>query len=372
MQQNYNNLSVGILSGGKSSRMGQDKALLTINSMQFMNIIVDEMSTFSEVLVSVDDKSKYDYLSQTLVVDEHKNIGPIEGIYQVLKHAHNEYVFVCAVDMPFLKKELAMYMAEFISSDFDCYVLMDEDRVHPLCAIYSKKILPIIEDLIKNEKYRLTDILALTRTKYIRLEQSCFDKKVVKNINTKDQYKKLILPVVFCVSGVKNSGKTGLIIKLINEFIKEDYKVAVIKHDGHDYTMDYEGTDTARFTEAGAMASIIFSDKKYSLNASSEKSIEELILLAAGADIILLEGMKTSHYPKIEVIRGAVSKEVVCSEETIMCVATDIPAFASTRPVFDLDDVKSIYNHVKKHLGLELVEDEISKNHGGSGACSVS
>ena len=92
------------------------------------------------------------------------------------------------------------------------------------------------------------------------VETSCFDKRVVKNINTKEEYVRLVLPVVFCVSGVKDSGKTGLIVKLINEFITQDYTVAVIKHDGHEYEMDHEGTDTWCFTRAGAKCSAIFSD----------------------------------------------------------------------------------------------------------------
>lgn len=119
-------------------------------------------------------------------------------------------------------------------------------------------MLPVIKELIDKGQYRLMNILHAGRTKYIRLETSCFDKRVVKNINTKEEYVRLVLPVVFCVSGVKDSGKTGLIVKLINEFITQDYTVAVIKHDGHEYEMDHEGTDTWCFTRAGAKCSAIF------------------------------------------------------------------------------------------------------------------
>ncbi len=349
-------LSIGILSGGKSSRMGQDKALLQINSQQFLNKLVKEFKSFEDLLVSVDKAAKYDELPARQIVDQHQDIGPIEGIYQVISHADNEYVFVCAVDMPFVTRELAAYMAEFISSDYDCYCIRDEERVHPLCAIYSKSMLPVIEKLIAAGKYRLVDILNQVRTKYIQLEQSCFDVKTVKNINTRDEYRKLLLPVVFCVSGVKNSGKTWLIAKLINEFIKEHYQVAVIKHDGHDYQMDYENTDTFRFTQAGAFKSIIFSDTKYSMNAAGKKSAGELLDLAADADIIILEGMKDSCYPKVEVIRKSVSEASVCQEDTLICVAADFVFHeVFSCPVMDIDDIHGIFTCIKKFFGLELI-----------------
>ena len=121
-------------------------------------------------------------------------------------------MFICAADMPFITKELVAYMTEFISSDYDCYCMMDEDHIHPLCAIYSGNVLSVIKELIDKGQYRLMNILHAGRTKYIRLETSCFDKRVVKNINTKEEYVRLVLPVVFCVSGVKDSGKTGLIV----------------------------------------------------------------------------------------------------------------------------------------------------------------
>lgn len=348
-------ISTGVLAGGKSSRMGENKALLTINNKRFLDRITDELSIFDEVLVSAASKNDYKDIKYDIYEDEHKEIGPIEGIYQIVSHAANEYVFVCAVDMPFVSAELVSYMAEFISSDYDCYVMMDDNHIHPLCAIYSKAVLPVIEKLIAEGKYRLMGVLNSLRTKYIRLESTCFDKKVVKNINTKDEYKKLVLPAVFCVSAVKDSGKTGLIIKLINEFINDGYTVGVIKHDGHDYIMDYEGTDTSRYRAAGAVMSTIFSDTQYSVNFSGKKSLEDMIeLVKKECEIIIIEGAKKSKYPKVEVVRKEISDKIVCDEDSLICVATDVVSGDEVKcPVYGLDDITGIFLCVKKHLGLE-------------------
>ncbi|MCH5342681.1 MAG: molybdopterin-guanine dinucleotide biosynthesis protein B [Acetatifactor sp.] len=349
-------ISIGVLAGGKSSRMGQDKALLAIDDQRFLDRITKELGAFNEVLLSVANKGDYADTGLPAFVDEHREIGPLEGIYQLVKHASNEYVFVCAVDMPFVTAELVEYMAEFISSDHDCYVMTDEEHIHPLCAIYSKAVLPVIEELITEGRYRLREIFKRVRTKYIRLETSCFETKVLRNINTKEEYAKLVLPVVFCVSAVKDSGKTGLIIKLINEFIREGYRVGAIKHDGHDYVMDYEGTDTNRFFEAGAVVSSIFSDTKSSIQLAGKRTLEEMIDFAKKhCDIIVIEGAKYSLHPKIEVVRGAVSDSLVCDEHTLICVATDILSQDSVScPIYGLDDVGGIFLCVKKYFGLEF------------------
>lgn len=345
------NLSVGVLAGGKSTRMGQDKALLQLESKRFIDGICEELGGFSQVLISAAQKGAYEDTGFQVVYDEHSGIGPIEGIYQILTAAQEEYVFICAADMPFIKKELVAYMAEFISSDYDCYCLVDEDHVHPLCAIYSRKMLPVILEQIESGHYRLLSVLRAVRTKYIRLESSCFDKKVIRNINTREEYARLKLPMVFCVSGVKDSGKTGLIIKLINEFIGEGYSVAAIKHDGHEYVMDHEGTDTDRFRKAGAVCSAIFSDTQYSVNCAERTDLEYLLGLCGDVDVIIVEGMKHSAYPKVEVVRRERSLAPVCDMDTLICIATDVVSQEDVKcPVFGMDDVQGIFLCVKNHF----------------------
>lgn len=67
---------------------------------------------------------------------------------------------------------------------------------------------------------------------------------------------------VCAVCGVKNSGKTTLIEKLIREYTARGVRTAVIKHDGHDFACDIPGTDSSRFYEAGAYGTAVFSDNR--------------------------------------------------------------------------------------------------------------
>lgn len=142
-------------------------------------------------------------------------------------------------------------------------------------------------------------------------------------------------PILIAVSGVKNSGKTTLITKLIPRLVNLGYKVATIKHDGHDFQSDIEGTDSYKHKEAGAYGSAIFSKTKFMVvKEQAEISEKELVNYFPEANIILLEGFKHSNYPKIEIVRKGISKDYVCKEETIIALATDLE--------YDFKDVKTI------------------------------
>lgn len=360
MRKETKRLSVGILAGGESSRMGQDKALIRIGNERIIDRVSGELKGFSEVIVSAGKPGLYEELGFPIVYDEYKGIGPIEGLRQVLSAAKEDHVFICAADMPHIKKELAEYIAGYISTDYDCYVIADEDHIQPLCAIYSKAVLPVIEELIREGKYRLREIFSRVRTKYITLELTCFDKKTVRNINTRKELLEDEKPFVFCVSGFSDSGKTGLIVKLINEFIADGFSVGVIKHDGHDVFSDVPGSDTERFERAGASAAAVFSEKRsmqyYSESADEGMIIEAMQRMKAPPDVIIIEGLKASAYPRIEVIRSSISEKCVCDPKTLICIATDCISPENVNcPVFGLDDVRGIFLCLRDYFGLSFL-----------------
>ena len=80
-----NGITMGILAGGKSSRMGQDKAHLPWGEKTFLEHLVEETSGFDEVLISVGSVAHWSDSPYQLVVDELNEFGPAEGIYQLLK-----------------------------------------------------------------------------------------------------------------------------------------------------------------------------------------------------------------------------------------------------------------------------------------------
>lgn len=106
-------------------------------------------------------------------------------------------------------------------------------------------------------------------------------------------------PFFYCISGYKNTGKTTLITKLIPELTKKGYQVAVIKHDGHDFEPDVPGTDSDRHRKSGAYATAVFSNHRIMITKEYENASERMLAWAfPEADIILIEGLKHSDYPK--------------------------------------------------------------------------
>ncbi len=133
-------------------------------------------------------------------------------------------------------------------------------------------------------------------------------------------------PIIAAVCGVKNSGKTTLIEKLISGLGARGRHVAVIKHDGHDFHCDIPNTDTYRFTEAGAFGVAAFSQNRAFVHRVGTGDTEaDLTPLFPEADVILIEGLKNSSCPKIELVRSAVSDHPVSNREGRFLIVSDLP-----------------------------------------------
>lgn len=132
-------------------------------------------------------------------------------------------------------------------------------------------------------------------------------------------------PAVLAVSGVHNSGKTTLLEKLLPILKRKGLKVGVIKHDGHDFTPDVPGTDSYRLREAGAEGVAVYSGTRYALTEVFRLTEQDLLALFErhGYDLVLLEGYKSSGWPKIEVVRRAVSDAPVSFQP--LAIVGDIP-----------------------------------------------
>ena len=141
-------------------------------------------------------------------------------------------------------------------------------------------------------------------------------------------------PAVLAVGGVHNSGKTTLLEKLLPALRGRGLKVGVIKHDGHDFTPDVPGTDSYRLREAGAEGVAVFSGNRYLLTEEFRLNEQDLLALFErhGYDLVLMEGFKESGWPKIEVVRSAISKEPASFEP--LAVVGDVPGadFALDEP----------------------------------------
>lgn len=114
------------------------------------------------------------------------------------------------------------------------------------------------------------------------------------------------MALTFQIIGYKKSGKTLITTALVRQLSAQQLRVGVLKHDAHTSSMDVPGTDTARFSDAGAQAVLLQSANGtfYHQTTPQMPPVSALIAqLPATTDVILLEGFKQADYPKLVLLR---------------------------------------------------------------------
>lgn len=162
---------------------------------------------------------------------------------------------------------------------------------------------------------------------------------------------------VWGVVGWKNSGKTGLMERLVSEFVGRGLTVSTLKHAHHTFDVDHEGKDSHRHRVAGATEVLLASRNRWALmhelRAEDEPSLEDLLAKLAPVDLILVEGYKRDRHPKIEAHRKDTGQPLIApGDETVRAIASDSGARADGRPTFDLNDTQSISDFIAAELDL--------------------
>lgn len=182
-----------ILAGGKSSRMGADKALLEFEGKNFIRIIADELSFFEEKIIARGNNSSLSELEGNLwkiIPDEYPDHGPIGGLHAALKECESEAMFCVSCDIPLMKGELAGKMCDAMGDDIDAVIAVTDDgKIHPLCGVYQKELYHLMKEHILQDNNRLMSVLKKSRVKYVDLDVAT--SKQLTNVNTRSEYEKL-------------------------------------------------------------------------------------------------------------------------------------------------------------------------------------
>ncbi|MBE0416066.1 MAG: molybdenum cofactor guanylyltransferase [Dehalococcoidia bacterium] len=160
-----------VLAGGKSLRLGRDKALEEIGRQSLIERVIERLSPLGNEIVVVTSSSDHlpDF-NMRRVYDIYPGKGPIGGIYSGLKAAPSFHSLVVACDMPFLNIALLRYLIE-LSPGFDVVIPRVEGKVEPLHAVYSKNCLAPIEALLYEGKLRIADFFPEVRVRYVEEDE---------------------------------------------------------------------------------------------------------------------------------------------------------------------------------------------------------
>lgn len=140
--------------------------------------------------------------------------------------------------------------------------------------------------------------------------------------------------------GKSGTGKTTFLEQLVPELKRRGLRVAMVKHDAHQFEMDRPGKDTWRFAQAGADAVIISNAAQAALieHPPRELTLDEVISRLPPADLILTEGYKSEHNPKMELHRKSLNRPLLTPPEELVALITDEPMPVSV-PQLALDDI---------------------------------
>ena len=163
---------------------------------------------------------------------------------------------------------------------------------------------------------------------------------------------------VLGIVGWSGSGKTSLLVEVLPILKEHGLKVSTMKHAHHRFDVDKPGKDSFRHREAGASEVLVVTSSRWVLMHESreepEPSIESLIERMTPVDLLLIEGFKTHHHPKLEIHRDSEGKPLICPEDPeIVAVASDIPLPGLKIPRLDLNDPVAIADFILAYTGLK-------------------
>ena len=349
-------VTVIVLAGGKSKRMGADKALIEWKGKPLLWQIVErfQRAGFSVIVAGgpYEWAQRLKGLPVPVVADlpAHEGFGPLAGIEAGLLSiktqppvtcpvSHVPLIGVVACDLPFADPNLLSWLAGQIG-DADAVVPIVDGEPQPLHAVYARSCLPHLVAQLESQDKSVKSFLRRLKVVWVSEEewQKVADPICLKaHLNEPEDLNRwqissnglfatrhsplAAVPVISFV-GFSGSGKTTLIERLVQRLTAKGYKVGVIKHHhgqrdmGHgarDTGIDVEGKDTWRYRQSGAAITALVAPDGMTLflpqeNLTAEEAVERLTRQLP-VDLILVEGFKRSSFPKFIVLPPKMSVE---------------------------------------------------------------
>lgn len=180
-----------ILAGGKSIRLGYNKAFAMINKQSLIERVIDRLSSISRTILIVTNQDQLNLiqvarLKGKIVVDLLPDGGPLVGIYTGLEYSNTYYNLVVACDMPFLNTALLRYMFD-LAPNSDVVVPKIGNKTEPLHAMYSKNCIPYIRPMLQTGRLQTWQLFDRVNTRFVtELEIMRYDPLCLSffNINT--------------------------------------------------------------------------------------------------------------------------------------------------------------------------------------------
>lgn len=162
-----------IFAGGKSSRMGEDKALLpfgscnTLSEYQYTKL----SKIFSQVYIVTKNCTKFDFEAQCIEDIPSKEAAPTFGFVAAFEKLDVEKIFVLSVDTPFISQEVVKQLFSEDTKECDATIARVCGKIHAMCGIYHRSLLPELHYMMQHSKHKLGLLLQTANTHYVDFKE---------------------------------------------------------------------------------------------------------------------------------------------------------------------------------------------------------
>lgn len=306
-------LGLIILAGGRSSRMGRDKAALPWRDATLLTdlLLRSQAVAFDDIVVSANRPPDLSALPPELaarvriVADDCQDCGPLGGMEAAFRACTCSYCLVLSVDLPFYDfspvKRLLPELAQM--PQVDLFLPISESRPQPLAAIYRREeALKAMQAALAAGKRR---VLSIADALAVRILDDAGEPILYENINTPPAYKDALaidanrrraVPVISISAARSGEGKTSLAVQIIAELTRRGYAVSYVKSTHHSRCWEKRGSDTDRAMQAGAVQSILCGPDDVAAGEGKEDALLQLTQQTA-ADIAIVESRCHGPFP---------------------------------------------------------------------------
>jgi len=190
MIQNMEDLNAFVLAGGRSSRMGTDKALVVFNRQTLLEGSLARLSAVSSGTWIVGSREKFSPFGN-VVEDEFPDHGPLGGIHAALRASKADLNLVLAVDMPFVDVRFLKYLiAKAGAAKAVATVPRAGGGWQPLCAVYRKRFTECAEPALRAGKNKIDPLFAQCEVQVLEeaeLLKDGFSADLFRNVNTPEE-----------------------------------------------------------------------------------------------------------------------------------------------------------------------------------------
>jgi molybdenum cofactor guanylyltransferase len=160
-----------VTAGGKSSRMGRDKAWLELDGVLMIERVIAALRPVTASVTIIANRPEYGRLNLPVVADTHFDVGPLEAIRTSLANSRQPRVVLVGCDLPFVTSQLFAHLLRADDSAQAVVPLDEGCRIEPLCAVYATAALDAVTELIESGERKVSRLFERIPTRFVAFDE---------------------------------------------------------------------------------------------------------------------------------------------------------------------------------------------------------